>query len=140
MPRRILLMVLVGLMASGCHYSKSTRDSAKRETAKLLFEVYHRTRVANTPFTPPGGHNLMPVLSADPTPPPTGIPKTPIVRAAVLAYLKDVLLSGPDMAKRETAAELLAREFPDQIAVIRPQCDAATQALLDAAKKKWVKE
>ncbi len=137
MMRRLLMITLAATMLGGCYYSKSTQDQTKSQTAELVFIVYHRARMQNAQFTPPGGRNLVP--AQDVAPPRTGIPVKSIARHAIREHIETILLTDADVERRKTAAELIAREFPDRIAVLRPQCDEPTKQLLDAAKTQWVK-
>lgn len=137
MTRRILMMVLAATMLGGCYYSKATQSKAKDQTAELVFLVYHRARVQNARFTAPGGHNLLPAQDAAPIR--TGIPAKGLTRTVIREHIEKILLTDNDVERRKTAAELIAREFPERIAILRPQCDEPTAKLLDAAKAKWVK-
>jgi hypothetical protein len=137
MMRRILMMTLAASLLCGCYYSKATQAKAKNQTAELVFIVYHRARLQNAQFTPPGGHNL--ASAQDLAPSRTGIPTAPFSRSVIRKHIETIFLTDADMERRETAAEMIAREFPDRIAALRPQCDEPTKLLLDAAKKQWVK-
>ncbi len=136
MTRRILMMVLAVSLLGGCYYSKATQDKTKSQTAELVFIVYHRARMQNARFVSPSGKNL---LGESTTPMRTGIPTKSIARHAIREHLENILLTDADTERRKTAAELIAREFPDRIDALWPQCDEPTKQLLTAAKKQWVK-